>query len=228
MEIAAVIFDHDGLMVDTEPLQSQAWLRMLEKYGRTPELHPNGLVHRVGMSINENWDILIAKYGLTEDADCLENQRGRIYRELLLEATPARGLQELLESLHYERERGRLKIAIASSSRREYIEAACSHTEHADDFDVVVAAGDVTRSKPAPDVYEKAAAELGVEADRCVVLEDSGPGVEAAKAAGMMVIAVPNRYTEEHDFSKADIVVPSLRNVDLRLIYSCLQENGVE
>ncbi len=228
MTIMAVIFDHDGLMVDTEPLQSKAWMRVLAAHGRNPELYPNGLVHRVGRSINENWDILITKYGLTEDAECLENQRCGIYSALLAQAPLAPGLAELLRSLHREKLHGQIRMAIASSSKREYIRAACGHIEHADDFDVIVAAEDVSRYKPAPDIYEKAANELGVAPDSCVVLEDSGPGIESAKAARMKVVAVPSQYTKEHDFSNADIVVPSLRNVDLQLLYSCLRGNGLE
>ena len=210
MMLEAVIFDHDGVMVDTEPLQSQAWVKMLEKCGETPKLYANGLVHKVGITINENWDMLKMNYGITEDTKCLEEQRGKIYIDLLYQAQPMAGLPELLSSLREERRNRRLGMAIASSSNREYIEIVVGNFGYMDDFDVIISGRSVTSGKPAPDIYKK------------TVLEDSGAGVEAAKAARMKVIAIPNRYTEEQDFSNADIVVPSLKSVDLHLINSCL------
>jgi HAD superfamily hydrolase (TIGR01509 family) len=222
MTIIAIIFDHDGVMVDTEPLQSQAWIMILEKYGRTPKLNSNSLVHKVGITINENWDMLKSKYGITEDTQHLEEQRRKTYIDLLNHAQPMAGLSELLSSLCEEKKNGRLRIAIASSSNREYIEMVVGNLGYTDVFDVIISGRDVALGKPAPDIYQKVALELKVSPENCIVLEDSRTGVEAARAAKMKVIAIPNRYTEEQDFSNADMVVPSLRDVDLHLIYSCL------
>ena len=101
--IEAIIFDHDGVMVDTEPLQSQAWVEMLKRLGKNPELYDNGLIHIVGISINENWKILKQKYKINENTENLEKQRGKIYFELLKKANPAQGLNKLLKALNKER-----------------------------------------------------------------------------------------------------------------------------
>jgi HAD superfamily hydrolase (TIGR01509 family) len=218
----AIIFDHDGVMVDTEPLHSQAWIEVLNTHGATPELYESGLVHKAGITIEENWDILKSKYNLKEDTDLLEEQRGRIYIKLLRQAKPMLGLEELLHTLRSEKQGGDLKIAIGSSSNREYIEMAVRNFGFADDFDLIVSGQEVPRGKPAPDIYQKAARELGVSPENCLVLEDTSAGVIAAKSAGMQVIAIPNDYTKGYDFSNADKVVTSLEQVNLELIYSIL------
>ena len=221
MTLKSIIFDHDGVMVDTEPLQSQAWIKILAKYGKTPEIYGNGLVHKVGITINENWNILKLKYGITENTNHLEEQRSNVYKDLLSQTRPMAGLMELLSKLRKEKKNKKLTTAIASSSNREYIEMVVNHFGIADDFDVIVSGKDVASGKPAPDIYIKAALLLGANPENCVVLEDSRTGVEAAKAARMKVIAIPNQYTDEQDFTNADLVLSSLKHIDLQLLCSC-------
>lgn len=218
----AIIFDHDGVMVDTEPLHSHAWVEILKKYGIKPRLQKNGLVHQVGITINANWEILRSAYDLTEDTDLLEKQRGQLYLSQLKRSKPMPGLKELLKELRVEKGKGNLKIAIGSSSNQEYIEIALHTFGFSDDFDIIVSGKDVTHGKPAPDIYLKAAQDLGISPKNCLVLEDTSAGMTAAKSAGMRVIAIPNAYTVGSDFSNADMVVSSLHKVDLRLIYSVL------
>lgn len=218
----AIIFDHDGVMVDTEPLQSRAWIEILKTYSAKPRLHENGLVHQVGITINENWDILKSTYNLTEDTDLLEEQRGQLYLDQLKRSKPMPGLETLLRILREEKQNGNLKTAIGSSSNREYIEIALRTFGFADDFDLIVSGKDVQHGKPAPDIYQKAAHDLGINPKNCLVLEDTPAGVTAAKSAGMKVIAIPNAYTAGNDFSNADKVVISLEQVDLELIQSLI------
>lgn len=222
MTLKSIIFDHDGLMVDTEPLQSRAWIKILEKYGKTPEIYGNGLVHKVGITIDENWDLLKLKYGIMKGTKYLEEQRSSIYKELLNQTRPMAGLTELLGRLRKEKKSKKIKIAIASSSNREYIEMVVNNFGIVDDFDVIVSGKDVAIGKPAPDIYNTAAQLLGVNPENCIVIEDSRIGVEAAKAARMKVIAIPNRYTEEQDFTNADLVLSTLKHIDLRLLCSLL------
>lgn len=87
-------------------------------------------------------------------------------------------------------------------------------------FDIRVNGNDVKKSKPNPDLYLLAAEKLGVKPKECVVIEDSVTGIHAAKNAGMFCIAVPNKYIKNGDFSKADIIVKSLKEIDLDLINS--------
>ena len=221
--VEAIIFDHDGVMVDTEPLQSKAWIEMLKKYGKEPELYENGLVHIVGISIDENWKILKEKYNVEEEIDSLEEQRGEIYFNLLKEAQPIEGLMDLLKDLNKEKISKGIMLAIASSSNKEYIEAVVKKFGFEKMFDLIVTRKDVEKGKPNPDIYLKVANEFRVKPSDCVVLEDSQTGVEAGYHAGMKVIAIPNEYTLAHDFSKANKIISSLKEIDLNLI-NCLYD----
>lgn len=224
--LEAVIFDHDGVMVNTEPLQSQAWIKILEKYNKIPEILENGLVHKIGISIDENWHLLKSKYDIAESVEYLEEQRSGIYKELLKQTQPMTGLMELLYRLQEVKESKEIKLAIASSSNKEYIETVINNFGIAEYFDVIVSRKDVSLGKPAPDVYNKAAHLLKVKPENSVVLEDSETGISAAIAAKMKVIAIPNEYTKGQNFANASLVLPSLSHVDLSFIYSCLQESG--
>jgi len=177
-------------------------------------------VHQVGITINENWKILKSTYNLTENTDLLEEQRGQLYLAQLKMANPMPGLDTLLRALRVEKDKGNMKIAIGSSSNREYIKMAVRNFGFADDFDLIISGKDVSHGKPAPDIYLKAAQDLDLSPENCLVLEDTSADVTAAKAAHMKVIAIPNAYTAGNDFSNADMVVSSLQAVELELICS--------
>jgi HAD superfamily hydrolase (TIGR01509 family) len=113
-----------------------------------------------------------------------------------------------------------MRLAIASSSTRAVIDALLRALGVDDIFAVRISGEDpaVQQSKPAPDVYLAAAARLGVEPAACLAIEDSGPGVRAAKQAGMTCIAVPNRWTADQDFGEADVVLESLQYFPLLVL----------
>ena len=110
------------------------------------------------------------------------------------------------------RQRG-VRTAVASSSRRAWIQKVLARLGLEDQFDAAAAGDEVPRAKPAPDVYLLAARRLGTAPETCVALEDSQNGVRSAKAAGMVCIAVPSPLTRQLDFSEADLVVGSLEEV---------------
>ena len=107
------------------------------------------------------------------------------------------------------------RLAVASSSNRELIDAVLDRLELTSAFEVTVSSEEVARGKPAPDVYLEAARRLGVSPSACVAIEDSASGVRAAHAAGMRVIAYPNRHYPPADsvLALADVVVRSLEDV---------------
>jgi putative hydrolase of the HAD superfamily len=123
-------------------------------------------------------------------------------------------LMEQLSTHDYRR-------ALASTSSRDWVDFVVDGLQVRPDFQAIVAGDEVASRKPAPDVYLRAAERLGVAPKECVALEDSAPGVAAAKAAGMACIAVPNRVTVSHDLSAADFQVAHLGEISverLRLI----------
>lgn len=196
----------DGLLVDTERLQFGASDLVLRDLGAGPLTH-DVLVALVGRRYDECWSYMREKYGLTQDVEELEAAQTAYYGPMLREQSePMPGAVELIAALH---DQG-FALGIASSSPIWQIEAVIDRFELDGIFQAIASGEEVRRGKPAPDVYLLAAERLAVRPERCVALEDSGPGTAAAKAAGMSVIAVPSAETAGHSFALADLILPSL------------------
>jgi HAD superfamily hydrolase (TIGR01509 family) len=203
---AAVIFDNDGLTLDTEHTWTRAEAALYARYGTEFTLdHKREMLGTSG-----------EKSALTMERHLDQPGRGdelRVeLRELVhaeLDGTgvePMPGAVELIDAL---RDSG-TPIGLATNSGREFATRALCAAGIYEHFDAVVSAEDVARPKPAPDVYLAAAAELGAAPEDCVALEDSETGVAAAKGAGMTVIGVPSFPGIE--LGAADLVVESLRD----------------
>ena len=184
---AAVIFDMDGLLFDTERLYSQAILTAAAEVG-CPMSH-DIFLRLVGGSREGNHAFLIGHYGPDYPLETLVATWGRHFRELAATGLPLKpGVIELLDLL----DDVRLPRAIATSSTHATVQANLLVHGLADRFHGVVAHGDYASGKPAPDPFLKAAERLGVAPGLCVALEDSHNGVRSASAAGMMAIMVPD------------------------------------
>ena len=204
--ISALIFDLDGLLADTEQLHFRAYQRALEESG-VSLCESNYADHwvRSGKGIAE-W---VAMHGLALDPHALRRRKAQHYLDLLASSLrPMEGALEILAAFH-----GRVKIALASSSYRDAVDGVLDGLKIAHFFEVIVSGHDVQQVKPAPDIFLKAARDLAVEPEQCLVLEDAEKGVTAAYRAGMRCIAVPNEYTRRHDFAKATRVCASLHEV---------------
>lgn len=214
--LRAVIFDMDGLMIDTEHLHHESFKTVLEQYGITPVPNAMGVIHISGISAEANWEHFKKQYGFSADTQELTKAKNDAHLKLLenkVEAMP--GLLDLLKNL----KANGYKVGIASSSIREHINLIVSRLGIADFFDAITSGEEVDNGKPAPDIFLKAAAKLGMNPAECVVLEDAMNGMRAGKAAGMYVIVVPNEFTQDEDFSAADLRVSSLKEVnDERLV----------
>lgn len=206
----AAIFDHDGLMVDSEPIQSEAFAEVIRMYGEEPIIGKSGLVQTAGLRESENWEAIMKTHGFQEAVDVLTAKRTACYTRLL--KTRIKMQPGLIGLLGLLRAHG-IKMALGSSGQPEHIDLSLQTLALKPYFAALVCGTQVKRSKPAPDIFLEAAAAIMVNPADCIVFEDAELGVIAGKAAGMKVIAVPNRYTEEQDFSAADLVVPSLEEV---------------
>ena len=204
--VPAVIFDLDGLLADTECLHCRAYqLALLEHDVNLPEADYAEHWVRFGKGISD-W---VTMHSLPLDPHALRLRKAQHYLDLLASSLrPMDGALELLMFLHR-----RTKIALASSSYRDAVDGVLAGLGIARYFDVIVSGLDVAEVKPAPDIFLKAARDLGVEPAECLVLEDAEKGVIAAHLAGMRCIAVPNEYTRHHDFSKATRVCSSLTEI---------------
>lgn len=214
--IEAVLFDWDGLTLDNEHIQSESYRVLLGEYGVCdPQRNEYGLVHTVG-ALNIMSE-LKRRYCLPQDTSQLVLRRQEIYSELIvghLHSIVRVGLLQLLEVL---KARG-VKMAIVTSSPETHIAIATQALGIGHYYQAIVTGESVTQHKPHPDPYIKAAELLAVNVQDCLALEDSEIGVASASAAGMLVIAVPNRYTACHDFSHAHLQVNSLEEITWDLI----------
>ena len=208
--IEAVVFDMDGVLVDTEHLWDAVREELTEEWGGryTPEAQEA----MMGMSSPEWSRYLHEVVGLREPPETINAE---VVRRMLsryetdLPVVP--GAMEAVRRLAGEGYR----LAVASSSNRELIDAVLRRLELASLFEVTVSSEEVARGKPAPDVYLETARRLGVGPARCVAIEDSASGIRAAHAARMRVIAYPNRhYPPAADtLALADALVRSLHDV---------------
>jgi len=211
--LSALIFDLDGLLADTERLHCQAYqMTFLEQGITLQELDYCEHWVRFGRGITD-W---VTLNNLAIDPDALRLRKSEHYCALLKSSlSPMDGALELLDAFH-----GQIRLALASSSYRDAINGVLAGLNITHFFDVVVSGLDVAAVKPAPDIFLKAAHDLGVRPEECIVLEDAEKGVLAAHSAGMRCIAVPNDYTRHHDFSRATRICSSLKEITAELLQS--------
>lgn len=208
-KIKAVLFDMDGLMIDSEPLHYQAFNVVLKKYGQHLTEKENKERY-IGLSDEDEAVDMVVRFNLPISAEELVQAKREKAKKLLSNHIVVQaGLIDLLTNLH----KNGYKIAIASSSRLEIIEIVINGLQITSLIDAFASAEEVKHGKPAPDVYLLAAEKLGVIPSECLVLEDAPKGVQAGKAAGMLVFAIPSGYTKGQDFSLADKVLNSLSEV---------------
>jgi HAD superfamily hydrolase (TIGR01509 family) len=203
----AVVFDFDGLLADSEPLQIRAWQEFLAKFGKKLE---DGLVNEMfGLRVMDSSRVVQERLDLPISPEEVMIGRDEIFLDLVAGELPLmNGARELVTWL---REYTRLRLALATSGHRRYINAALGVADFEDAFEIIVTGDDVQNGKPHPEIYQTAAGKLGIEASRCIALEDAPHGVRSAKAAGMACLAIPNEMTESiPGLDEADAVLPDL------------------
>lgn len=196
-------------MIDSELTQSISFKRVLRNHG----VHvKKRIVQQLGVRVIENLELMRAKYGIKTSTEVLLKEKNEIYDELL--KAGVKTMPGLMELIHRLRD-NRFELALASSSNLSHIKVVLDQLKLTDSFVSVFSGDQVTRGKPNPEIYLKTAHKIKVEPGQCLVLEDTQTGVEAAKEAGMKCIAVPNEYTKELDFSRADLKMRSLVQVTI-------------
>jgi HAD superfamily hydrolase (TIGR01509 family) len=205
--IDAVIFDMDGLMVDTEPLSRQAWELAIRPFGHS--LDDATYQRMVGLRSDQSLQIVLQTFDLPLTAEELYEQKNDHYRQLRANGVPVMpGLWALLEVI----EARHLPWGVATSSSRAQAKEVLAQLGLQDRCHALAAGNEVPHGKPAPDIYLLAARRLDVAPDRCLALEDSLPGSQAAVAAGMLTVVVPNGRSPA-DFPHVHHVLPNLHEV---------------
>jgi HAD superfamily hydrolase (TIGR01509 family) len=217
--IEAVVFDLDGVLLDTE----QVWDEVREGYVRERGGRYDADVQRamMGMSSPEWSRFLHETAGVPDPPDEINAEVVRRMVARYRERLPlVPGAREAVE-----RTAAAWPLGLASSSNRPLIDAALELAGLAGFFRATVSSEEVTRGKPAPDVYLEAARRLGVPAERCAAVEDSHSGIRSAKAAGMRVLAIPNPHypPDEGALAEADVVLASIGELRPDLISANLQ-----
>jgi HAD superfamily hydrolase (TIGR01509 family) len=223
--IAAVIFDMDGLMFDTERLILWAWQKAMADCGFSApeELY----LKSVGLTDEATNAILVEALGPEFPLEAVR-ERERQYLRGYVEEHGAPIKPGLLELLDFLDELG-LPKAIGSSSQRRTVERMVASAGLQGRFVALAGGDEVTYGKPAPDIYLLAARRLGVSPAGCLVLEDSEPGVQAARAAGMTPILVPDlKPPSAEGAALARWVLPSLHEVKEILQVQLVTDGGIE
>jgi len=212
--ITALIFDFDGLILDTETAEIRSWQNIYAEYGY-PFPH-NEFIQTVGGYGISNFDAALYLQDLTHgslNADVLRarsrNESGdEIHRSLILP-----GVTNILTEAKHRN----MKLAVASSSPHSWVDAHLTRLGLFQQFDKIICGDDVApgRTKPKPDLFLKALEQLNVRADEAMIFEDSPHGVEAANAAGIAVVLVPNPTTSLLPFNGNYIKLKSLAEMSL-------------
>jgi HAD superfamily hydrolase (TIGR01509 family) len=206
-----VLYDMDGLLLDTEPFYTEVTQAIVSRYGHTFEWSLKAKM--IGKKAADSARILVDALQLPITPDDYLRERESLLAALFPTAQAMPGARRLTAHLAAH---GIPQAVASSSHRREFELKVEQHREWFGCFQCVVLGDDpeVNRGKPAPDIFLAAAARMGAEPSRCLVLEDAPSGVEAARAAGMPVVAVPNPAMNPDAYRDAAQILPSLESFD--------------
>jgi HAD superfamily hydrolase (TIGR01509 family) len=205
MVLRALIFDFDGLIVDTETPEYASWKSVFQAHHC--ELQPLDWVHGIGTHGALDRHLLLEKMsGRTLNREEIRLRQKEVLEESLRSAEPCAGVVDLIAAA---RRRG-LKLAVASSSSRRWVLRWLDHFQLTPCFEVLKNRDDVEKVKPDPALYLQALTELQVAAHEAIAFEDSLNGLRAARAAGIFTVVVPNAMTRHLTLDEADLLLDSL------------------
>ncbi|RYG49111.1 HAD family hydrolase [bacterium] len=208
--LRALIFDFDGLILDTETPEVHAWQEMYAAYGQ--ELDFAWVAYQIGRGAEQIVERPVDKLANlvpSLDKEAVEGD----YRARRMSAILAEPIRPGVERLLAEAKAAGIRLCVASSSRHEWVDTHLSRLGLFDFFEFTCCADDVERAKPFPDLYLLALEKLGLDASEAMALEDSPNGSQAALDAGLMVVAVPNEVTRYLDLSHATAQFASMEEV---------------
>jgi HAD superfamily hydrolase (TIGR01509 family) len=187
-KLKAVLFDMDGLMIDSEPLSQRAWQRALSDWGYT--LTPETYARVIGITVRNALEIYKEVFGPDAPIDTIFVRKQQYFDEILANdgMVIKAGLLDLVDWLDGHG----IARAVASSTSRPLLNQKLATAGLTGKFDVIASGDEVQHGKPAPDIFLLAAERLGIAPANCVVLEDSNAGIKAAQAAGMLPVMVPD------------------------------------
>ena len=220
-EIKAVIFDLDGTLLDNNDVHLKAWKQYLKENEK--QISDEDFKENISGRTNKDAIEHIYQKEMTEDeASKYYLEKEEIYRKMYRpDIAPITGLQDFLEELH----KHKIAMAIATSGIQVNIDFMFNHVPIKKYFKKIVNSGDVSKGKPDPEIFLKAAEALHIPTENCIVFEDSIAGVRAGKSAGMKVVALTTTHTPE-ELKEADLVIKDYSEIDFERLMS-LQDEAV-
>lgn len=209
MPIKAVLFDMDGVLLDSEPLHV---VINSEIYKDLNVLIDQDLINEfVGRTSSERWTRIKTKFGLEHTVEQLNDRQWNALIKALLNSgiAPSEGLDTLLSYL----KKNSIRATIASASAGSFVEAVIDYLDLRDVMEGATTGDEVVHCKPAPDIFLLAAKKMGISPSECLVIEDSSAGVRAGKSAGMFTVGYMNPTSPGQDLSPADAVVDNLADI---------------
>ena len=213
--IRTVIFDMDGVIIDSEPVYFKIDKQMFEELNIAVSFEEHCTY--VGTSSQNMWDAIIKKHDLPDHPGELMRKEYDLYMEHLVNANdlrPIDGVIELINDLH----ENNFKLILASSSRMEIIDIILKKFNLSDLFIAKISGSELAHSKPHPEIFLRSAQLARSEPKECIVIEDSKNGVVAAKAAGMKCIGFLNPSSGDQDLKNADMVIRSFKELNADLV----------
>jgi putative hydrolase of the HAD superfamily len=218
--IRAVIFDFDGLIIDTETAWYEAYKETLNAYQAEIQLE------EFGKCIGTDESVLFTYFRKQLGESCnvveIETKASEIHKVKMETVKAREGVKEYLE----EAKHAGYRIALASSSSKEWVTYFLSKLDLINYFEAIITRNDVKQVKPAPDLYIKAIQTLNIEAGEAVAFEDSLNGLQAAVAAGLKCVIVPNPVTEMLDFEKFDLRLKSMADKNLAEVINHIEDQA--
>jgi HAD superfamily hydrolase (TIGR01509 family) len=218
-KLEAVLFDMDGVVIDSEPLWSEAELHLLAR--RNLRYSPKLKTVLMGRESREAVGIFVEHYNLRESIDSVLEERNQLIAKLFREHLQP--IPHALQLVRSVRESG-IKTGLVSSSPKKLMGLVLDKFSITGLFDLIVSGDQVNLGKPAPDIYLTAARELGVTPENCLVIEDAPNGVAAAKAAGMYCVAISTSVSEP-ELAAADRVIGGFDEIDPQLLQALMQRS---
>lgn len=209
--IKTVIFDMDGVLIDSEIIFFEINRMLFKKLNI--EVSESLLDSFVGVSGNYKWETIKKLYHLPQSSEELTAYNWSIYinhlQDNIHNLKPIDGVVKFIKDLH----KNKVNLAVASSSPMRVIEIVMNAFNINQYFDILVEGGQVSKGKPEPDIFLYAADKIGTNIKDCLVIEDSSNGVRAAKRAGMKCIGFYNRNSGDQDLSEADVIIDSFKDI---------------
>ena len=210
-----ILFDMDGVLVDSEPLFHKAVNMMVERCGAAPITEEENNRYLLGTTVEETWIRVKELRDVPQTPEELLAGYNEVVKEVLRsDLVPRPGVKDLIA----EAQRRGLPIAVASSSLREWVNLKLSVIGLTDAFAIKLGGDDIENGKPAPDIYIKAAGLIGLEASECIAIEDSPIGLAAASSSGAYTVCTLTDSTRHLDLSAADIIIENLEEFDYGLL----------